>query len=269
VLLAAGLDPERCIFFRQSDVPEHTELTWLLTSVTAYGELQRMTQFKDKSAQQRELVSAGLFTYPVLMAADILLYNTDQVPVGDDQRQHVELARDVGQRFNSRFGETFVLPEGVYPEVGARIMDLQVPEKKMSTTGGTPQGTVYVTEEPDSILKKFRSAVTDSGREIRHAEDKPGISNLLEILAVVRGSSIAQLEREFDGAGYGDFKAAVGEGVVEYLAPVRERYGALRADEQGLEETLRLGAEKARAIAIDTMRDVRAAMGVGPVGPRG
>jgi tryptophanyl-tRNA synthetase len=269
VLLASGLDPERCIFFRQSDVPEHTELTWLLTSVTAYGELQRMTQFKDKSAQQRELVSAGLFTYPVLMAADILLYNTDQVPVGDDQRQHVELARDVGQRFNSRFGETFVLPEGVYPEVGARIMDLQVPENKMSTTGGTPQGTVYVTEEPDSILKKFRSAVTDSGREIRHAEDKPGISNLLEILAVVRGSSIAQLEREFDGAGYGDFKAAVGEGVVEYLAPVRERYGALRADEQGLEETLRLGAEKARAIAIDTMRDVRAAMGVGPVGPRG
>ena len=154
-------------------------------SVTGYGELTRMTQFKDKSAQQ-EFVSAGIFNYPVLMVADILLYNTDQVPVGDDQRQHVELTRDVAQRFNSRFGETFVLPKAVIPEVGARIMDLQYPEKKMSTTGGTPQGTIYVTDEPDAIIKKFKSAVTDSGREIRHSEDKPGISNLLEILAVVR-----------------------------------------------------------------------------------
>ena len=265
VMLAAGLDPDRCIFFRQSDVLEHAELQWLLMSVTAYGELSRMTQFKDKSAQQ-EFISAGIFNYPVLMVADILLYNTDQVPVGDDQRQHVELTRDVAQRFNSRFGETFVVPEGVYVEVGSRIMDLQTPEKKMSTTGGTPQGTVYVTDEPAVILKKFRSAVTDSGREIRHRDDKPGVRNLLEILAVARGSSIEALEREFEDSGYGDFKTAVGEAVVDYLAPVRERYTALRADEAELEAILRLGAEKAREIATATMRDVRAAMGVGPVG---
>ncbi len=267
VMLAAGLDPERCIFFRQSDVIEHAELQWLLNSVTAYGELTRMTQFKDKSAQQ-EFISAGIFNYPILMVSDILLYNTDQVPVGDDQRQHVELTRDVAQRFNSRFGETFVVPEGFYPEVGARIMDLQVPEKKMSTTGGSPAGTLYLTDEPGVIIKKFKSAVTDSGREIRYREDKPGIRNLLEILAVTRGTSIEQLEREFDGSGYGDFKLAVGEAVVEYLAPVRERYEALRVDEPGLERTLLAGAEKARAIAQQTMLEVRRAMGVGPVNAR-
>jgi tryptophanyl-tRNA synthetase len=264
VLLAMGLDPQRCVLFRQSDVIEHAELQWLLNSVTGYGELSRMTQFKDKSGQQ-EFISAGIFNYPILMAADILLYNTDQVPVGDDQRQHVELTRDVAQRFNSRFGETFVVPDGVYPELGARIMDLQMPEKKMSTTGGTPAGTIYLTDEPAAIIKKFKSAVTDSGREIRYSEDKPGVSNLLEILAVARGTPIAELEREFDGAGYGDFKLAVGEAVVEYLATVRERYDALRADEAGLEETLRVGAEKAHAIAAQTMTDVRTAMGVGPV----
>ena len=264
VWMAAGLDPQRCILFRQSDVIEHSELQWLLNSVTGYGELSRMTQFKDKSAQQ-EFISAGIFNYPILMVADILLYNTDEVPVGDDQRQHVELTRDVAQRFNSRFGETFVVPEVVVREVGARIMDLQNPEKKMSTTGGTPQGTVYVTDEPEAIVKKFKSAVTDSGREIMHAADKPGISNLLEILSVARGAPIGELEREFAGAGYGDFKLAVGEAVAAYLAPVRERYTALRADEQDLEETLRMGAEKARAIAAQTMLDVRAAMGVGPV----
>ena len=265
VWLAAGLDPARCVVFRQSDVTEHSELQWLLNSVTAYGELSRMTQFKDKSAQQ-EFISAGIFNYPILMVADILLYNTDEVPVGDDQRQHVELTRDVAQRFNSRFGRAFVVPKVVVTEVGARIMDLQNPEKKMSTTGGTPQGTVYVTDEPDAIIKKFKSAVTDSGRDIHHSDQKPGISNLLEILAVARRTPIEQLEREFDGAGYGDFKLAVGEAVADYLAPVRERYGSLRADERGLEETLRLGAEKARAIASQTMLDVRGAMGVGPVG---
>ena len=266
VLIAAGLDPQRCILFRQSDVIEHSELQWLLNSVTGYGELSRMTQFKDKSAQQ-EFVSAGIFNYPILMVADILLYNTDEVPVGDDQRQHVELTRDVAHRFNTRFGDTFVVPEVIIREVGARIMDLQTPERKMSTTGGTPAGTVYVTDEPAAIIKKFKSAVTDSGREIRYTEDreKAGISNLLEILSVVRGTSIEQLEREFDGAGYGDFKLAVGEAVVDYLAPVRERYDSLRADEDGLEETLRVGAEKARAIAAQTMTDVRTAMGVGPI----
>jgi tryptophanyl-tRNA synthetase len=265
LLLAAGLDPARCIFFRQSDVPEHPELEWLLTSVTAYGELQRMTQFKDKSGQQRELVSAGLFTYPVLMAADVLLYRAHEVPVGDDQRQHVELMRDVSERFNARFGETFVVPEGVYLSVGARIMDLQNPDKKMSTTGGSLQGTVYVLDEPDAIIKKFKSAVTDSGREVKRGPDKAGIANLLEILAVVRGTSIVELEAEFEGAGYGDFKLAVGEAVVDYLAPVRERYKALREDEGELEAILGVGAAKAHEIAVGTMRDVRVAMGVGPV----
>ncbi len=264
LMLAAGLNPHRCTVFRQSDVIEHAELQWLLNSVTGYGELSRMTQFKDKSAQQ-EFISAGIFNYPILMVADILLYKTDQVPVGDDQRQHVELTRDVAQRFNSRFGETFVVPDAVILEVGARIMDLQNPEKKMSTTGGSEQGTVYVLDEPEAIIRKFKSAVTDSGREIRHSPEKPGISNLLEILAVIRGTSVAQLEQQFEGAGYGDFKLAVGEAVVDYLAPVRERYAALRSDEPGLEATLRVGAEKARAVATGTMREVRTAMGVGPV----
>jgi tryptophanyl-tRNA synthetase len=264
-LIAAGLDPERCILFRQSDVREHTELTWLLSSVTAYGELQRMTQFKDKAGDQRELVSAGLYIYPVLMAADVLAYRADQVPVGDDQRQHIELMRNVAERFNGRFGETLVVPEGVYPTVGARIMDLQTPEKKMSTTGGTAQGTVYVLDEPAAIVKKFKSAVTDSGREITRGPDKAGIANLLEILAAVRGVTIDELEREFDGAGYGAFKQAVADAVVDYLAPVRERYTELRGDEGELERLLAVGADKARAIAADTLADVRTAMGVGPV----
>jgi tryptophanyl-tRNA synthetase len=264
LLLASGLDPERCIFFRQSDVQEHAELQWLLTSVTAYGELQRMTQFKDKSTRQ-ELVSVGLFTYPVLMAADVLAYRANVVPVGDDQRQHVELMRDVAERFNGRFGETLVVPEGVYPTIGARIMDLQSPDKKMSTTGSGPRGTVYVLDEPDAIIKKFRSAVADSGREVVRGPGKEGITNLLEILAAVRGVEIETLEAEFAGSGYGDFKTAVGEAVVGYLAPVRERYQALRADEAALEATLRAGADKARAIASETLHDVRAAMGVGPV----
>jgi len=267
LLLAAGLDPGRCVFFRQSDVTEHAELQWLLMSVTAYGELTRMTQFKDKGGSQQDLVSAGIFNYPVLMAADILLYQTDQVPVGDDQRQHIELARNVAQRFNSRFGETFVVPEGVYAEVGARIMDLQAPDRKMSTTGGSEQGTVYILDDPAAILKKFRSAVTDSGREVRRGgPEKAGIVNLLEILAVARGVSVDSLEAEFEGAGYGDFKRAVGEAVVELVAPVQERYAALRGDEGALEEILRAGAETARSLAAPTIRDVRAAMGVGPVG---
>jgi tryptophanyl-tRNA synthetase len=269
ILLAAGLDPERCVFFRQSDVREHSELTWLLSSVTSYGDLTRMTQFKDKVGAQRELASAGLFFYPVLMAADVLAYRAHEVPVGDDQRQHVELMRDIAERFNARFGEQLLVPEARIPEVGARIMDLQHPDRKMSTTGGSVQGTVYVTDEPDAILKKFRSSVTDSGREVVRAPDKPGISNLIEILAAVRGVTPEAVEAEFDGAGYGAFKTAVAEAVVEYLAPVRERYTALRADERALEETLAGGAEKAREIAAPILADVREAMGVGPVRPSG
>jgi tryptophanyl-tRNA synthetase len=265
IMLAAGLDPERCIFFRQSDVLEHAELAWLLSSVTAYGDLLRMHQFKDKSAKQRELTSAGLFSYPVLMAADVLAHRADLVPVGDDQRQHVELMRDVAQRFNSRFGEILVVPEGSYPEVGARIMDLQFPERKMSTTSESPQGTVYVLDEPGTILKKIRSAVTDSGSEVRRGPAKAGIGNLIEILAAVRGVGMDEVEAEFDGSGYGAFKTAVAEAVTDYLGPVRERYGEIRPDEAGLERTLTEGAEKARALASGTLREVRAAMGVGPV----
>jgi tryptophanyl-tRNA synthetase len=264
-LLAAGLDPGRCIFFRQSDVQEHTELCWLLCSVTAFGDLNRMTQFKEKAAAQRELVSASLFFYPVLQAADVLAYRADEVPVGDDQRQHIELMRDVAERFNARFGDTLVVPEHRIPEVGARIMDLQYPDRKMSTTGGSEQGTVLVLDEPKVIAKKFRSAVTDSGKEIVRSPEKAGISNLIDILAAVRGIAPEEVEREFAGSGYGAFKADVGEAVVDYLTPVRERYDELRADEEALEDILESGAGKARAIAAGTLADVRTAMGIGPV----
>ena len=267
-LLAAGLQADRCIFFRQGDVQEHTELCWLLSSVAALGDLIRMHQFKEKSASQRELVSAGLFSYPVLMAADVLAYRATDVPVGDDQRQHVELMRDIAQRFNARFGQTLVVPEGRYPQVGSRIMDLQYPERKMSTTGGSPQGTVHVLDQPEAIVKKFRSAVTDSGTEVVRAPDKAGISNLIEIMAAVRGNAPDAVEASFNGSGYGAFKQAVADAVVEYLEPVRERYEGLRADETALEETLARGAEKARTIASVTLADVREAMGVGPVRPR-
>ena len=265
ILLAAGLDPDRCIFFRQGDVYEHAELTWMLSSVTAYGDLTRMHQFKDKSASQRELVSAALLYYPVLMAADVLAYRADAVPVGDDQRQHIELMRDIAERFNARFGDTLVVPDGYYPEVGARIMDLQFPERKMSTTGGSPQGTVYILDDPKAVTKKFRSAVTDSGTDIVRAPDKPGISNLIDILAAVQCITPEEVEASWGGSGYGAFKQAVADAVVEYLRPVRERYEELRGDEAGLERILEQGAEKARAIAAETMVDVREAMGVGPV----
>jgi tryptophanyl-tRNA synthetase len=264
ILLAAGLDPERCILFRQSDVREHTELTWLLSAVTAHGDLNRMHQFKEKSAHQRELAAAALFFYPVLMAADVLAYRASEVPVGDDQRQHVELMREIARRFNERFGQTLVVPEHRIPEVGARIMDLQEPERKMSTTGGSDAGTVYVLDEPDAIRKKLGSAVTDSGREVVRGPDKPGIANLIDVLAVARGISTAEVEGEFDGAGYGDFKKAVAEAIVDLLAPVRERYAELRPDEAALEATLAAGAEKARAIASTTLVDVRDRMGIGP-----
>src|SRR3954464_4469239 len=229
ILLAAGLDPGRCILFRQADVPEHTELCWLLSSVTAIGELNRMHQFRDKSVAQRELVSAGLLFYPVLQAADVLAYRADEVPVGEDQREHLELMRDVAKRFNARFGETLVVPEHRIPPVGARIMDLQDPTRKMSTTGSTLDGTVYVLDEPAAITKKIKRAVTDSGTEIRAAPDKPGVSSLLEILAAMRGSSVEEAEASLvDARGYGDLKGAVAEAVVDYLSPVRERYQELR-----------------------------------------
>jgi tryptophanyl-tRNA synthetase len=269
ILLAAGLDPERCILFRQGDVQEHAELCWLLTSVTAIGELNRMHQFRDKSLQQRELVSAGLLFYPVLQAADVLAYRADEVPVGEDQREHLELMRDVARRFNARFGEsTLVVPEHRIPAVGARIMDLQEPTRKMSTTGGSEEGTVFVLDEPAAVRRKLRRAVTDSGTEIRRAPDKPGVSNLIDILAAACGESPERVEDEMrDARGYGDLKAATAEAVVALLEPARERYAELRADEDALEETLAAGAEKARGIAAETLADVREAMGVGPRRP--
>jgi len=262
MLMAAGLDPERCILFRQSDVKEHPELCWLLSAVTPYGDLQRMHQFKDKSERERELVRTSLFLYPVLQAADILLYKTDQVPVGDDQRQHVELSREIARRFNASYGALLVEPEHVIPEVGARIMDLQDPGAKMSTSYGSDSGLIFIDDEPEDIRRKLKRAQTDSGSGVVRHPDKPGISNLIEILAVVRGIEPEQVEREFEGQGYGAFKEAVGEAVVELLAPVRERYRELRPDEAGLERALAKGAERARSIAAGTMAEVRTAMGV-------
>jgi tryptophanyl-tRNA synthetase len=266
ILVAAGLDPERCVLFRQGDVQEHTELCWLLTSVTALGELNRMHQFRDKSAQQRELISAGLLFYPVLQAADVLAYRAAEVPVGEDQREHLELMRDVAVRFNARFGEdVLVVPEHRIPPVGARVRDLQEPERKMSTTGGTEQGTVLVLDAPDVVRRKFKRAVTDSGTEIVRAPDKPGVTNLIEILAVARGATPEQIEADMaDARGYGDLKNATAEAVVEWLAPVRERYEELRGDEAALEDILAAGADKARGMARETLADVRSVMGVGP-----
>jgi tryptophanyl-tRNA synthetase len=258
MLFAVGLDPERSTIFCQSHVPAHAEAAWLLSAVASFGHLQRMTQFKDKAAQ-REFVSAGLFTYPVLMAGDILLYQTDLVPIGDDQRQHLELARDIAERFNARFGETFRIPDGRYPTEGARIMDLQEPERKMSTTGGTPQGTVLIGDPPDVVRKKVRSAVTDSGREVRHEPEKPGISNLIEIMSVATGDSFAEIEARYDGQGYGPFKTDVAEAVVALLDPIRLRYEELRSDPVELQRLLARGAEKARNASeptVDRMYDV-------------
>jgi tryptophanyl-tRNA synthetase len=264
ILLAAGLDPERCILFRQGDVQEHAELCWLLSSITPIGELNRMHQFRDKSVAQRQLVSSGLLIYPVLQAADVLAYRANEVPVGEDQREHLELMRDIARRFNERFGETLVVPEHRIPTVGARVRDLQEPERKMSTTGGSEQGTVYVDDEPDAIRRKFKRAVTDSGSEVLRGADKPGITNMIDILAVARGVTPEEVERAFEGLRYGDFKSAVGDEVAAWLAPVRERYGELRGDAGALEGILEGGAEKARAIASATVAEVREAMGVGP-----
>ncbi len=265
ILLAAGLDPARCILFRQSDVSEHAYLCWLLANTTSFGELRRMHQFKEKSETQRDFVSAGLFFYPVLQAADILAYQTDEVPVGEDQKQHIELARAVAERFNSRYGEVFTLPHHRIPSVGARVLDLQDPDTKMSTTGATEQGTVYILDPPDKVAKKFKSAVTDSGKEVRRAPDKRGVSNLIEIVAVARGVAPEDVEREYAGEpGYARFKEAVGEAVAEYLRPIREAYDTIRPDEPQLESILHEGAAKARAIASKTVEVAADRMGLGP-----
>ena len=261
LMFATGLDPERSTVFVQSHVTAHAEAAWLLECVAAYGELGRMTQFKDKSGKQ-ESISAGLFTYPVLMAGDILLYQTDIVPIGNDQQQHLELSRDIAIRFNSRFGETFTVPRGVYPEAGARIMDLQEPENKMSTTGGNPQGTIYLLDPPEVVRKKLKSSVTDSGREIVHdPTEKAGVSNLIEIMTVATGESIAEVEKHFQGAGYGQFKADVADAVVELLEPIQASYRALRDDAAELQRLLAIGAEKARVASAPTLEKIYDRMG--------
>jgi len=263
VLLASGLDPDRCVLFRQSDVPEHTELSWLLSAVCSHGDLNRMHQFKEKSGRQRELVSAGLFFYPVLQAADVLAYRAAEVPVGEDQRQHVELMREIARRFNERFGEVLTVPEHRIPETGAKVMDLQEPERKMSTTVGSDSGRIYLLDTEEDILRKFGSAVTDSGREVVRSPDKPGVTNLINILAVASGVEAGEVERQFEGKGYGDFKREVAEAVARFLAPVRDAYPAIREDEAGLERILAAGADRAREMAAGTMAEVREAMGVG------
>jgi len=261
LLFAAGLDPDRCTLFVQSHVRAHAEAAWLLGSVASFGELRRMTQFKDK-AEQQEFVSGALFSYPVLMAGDILLYGTDVVPVGEDQRQHLELARNMAERFNARYGETFRVPDAMIPEVGGRVMDLQEPTKKMSTTGGTPQGTVGVLDPPDTIRKKFKSAVTDSGTDVRHdPAQKAGVSNLIEILSIMGGDDIPAIEARYDGGGYGAFKSDVAEAVVAVLDPIRTRYEELRTDEPQLRSLLARGAEKAREVSAPTLEQMYERMG--------
>jgi len=261
LLFATGLDPERSTVFAQSHVKAHAEAAWLLGAVTSFGELRRMTQFKDRAAEQ-EFVAAGLFNYPVLMAGDILLYQTDQVPIGDDQRQHLELTRNIAERFNGRFGQTFVVPEGVYPDVGARVNNLQEPERLMSTTRGAPQGVVRMIDSPAEVRKKFKTAVTDSGREVRHdAAEKAGVSNLIEIMSVATGESIAAIESRYDGQGYGTFKEDVGDAVVALLEPIQARYTELRSDDAELRRMLALGADKAREASVPTLETMYERMG--------
>jgi tryptophanyl-tRNA synthetase len=264
-VLAVGVDPERSILFVQSHVREHAECTWLLNCVTGFGELRKMPQFKEKSEGRGESVSVGLFDYPVLQTADILLYHADEVPVGEDQRHHIELARDIGQRFNHRFGETFALPKAIHPVAAARVMDLQDPTVKMSKSQSTEKGIIRVLDDPARIAKKIRSAVTDSATDIRHdPAEKPGVSNLLEILSAVTGDAVDALAATYDGHGYGRFKGAVAEAVVERLTPIQRRYRELAADPAEVERVLAQGAERARAIAAPTLERAKDAMGLLP-----
>lgn len=266
-LVACGIDPARSVLFVQSHVPEHSELAWILSCVARMGELRRMVQFKEKSKGETESVGAGLFTYPVLQAADVLLYRAHGVPVGEDQRQHIELMRDIGQRFNSLLGKTFVLPEAWIPPAGARIMALDDPAQKMSKSSDRPGSMIQLIDPPEAIVKKVKSAVTDSGREIRADEDKPALANLLTIFSVASETSISELEERFAGAGYGDFKAALADALVERLRPIRERFGELMADPGELQRLLATGAEAAAAVAQRTMSDVRARCGLAPARP--
>ena len=263
--IACGLDPHKVTLFIQSHVPAHAELGWVLNCYTMFGELSRMTQFKDKSAKHADNINGGLFTYPTLMAADILLYQADFVPVGDDQKQHVELTRDVAIRFNNLYGDVFKVPQAYIPRVGARIMSLQDPTSKMSKSDKDPNGCVYMLEKPEDIMRKFKKAVTDSEACVRFdPANKPGVSNLMQIYSVATGEDFAAIEREFAGHGYGDFKQAVGESVVELLRPIREETERLLADKTYLESVYRAGAEKAAYVANRTLNKVYKKVGFLP-----
>ena len=253
MLLALGIDPEKNTVFIQSQVPEHAALSWLLSCYTQFGEMSRMTQFKDKSKKHPDNINVGLFSYPVLMAADILLYQPDLVPVGADQKQHLEIARDIAVRFNNIYGNVFTVPEGYIPKAGARIKSLQDPEKKMSKSDDNVNAWVALLDDRDAIIRKFKRAVTDSGSEIRMSDDKPGVSNLITIYSAVTGKSTAEVEREFEGKGYGDFKLAVGEAVADHLKPVRENYKRLIEDKAYLKECYTAGAEAAMKISGKTL----------------
>lgn len=260
--IAAGLDPEKnCIYF-QSHVSGHAELSWILGCFTYMGELNRMTQFKDKSAKHAENINAGLYTYPVLMAADILLYQSDVVPVGVDQKQHLEIARDIASRFNGIYGDIFTIPEPYIRKIGAKVMSLQEPEKKMSKSDENPNASIYLMDDPDTIIRKFKRAVTDSGTEIIYQEDKPGISNLIDIYSAATGKTIKEVESEFDGKGYGEFKLAVGEAVVSVLKPLQEKYYKLEKEKGYIERMIKTNDEKAQYYANKTLRKVQKKVGL-------
>ena len=262
LFIAAGIDPEKNCIYYQSHVPAHAELAWILNCYTYMGELSRMTQFKDKSAKHADNINAGLFTYPVLMAADILLYQADLVPVGEDQRQHLEICRDIATRFNGRYSETFKLPEAFTPKVGARVKSLSNPANKMSKSESDTNGTVDLLDPRDVVIRKFKKAVTDSEAVVRYADGKDGINNLMNIYSAITGKTFAEIEREFDGKGYGDFKLAVGETVADLLAPIQERFNTIRSDKAEMERIYRDGAERARYIANKTLRKVYKKVGL-------
>ncbi len=259
--IAAGLDPEKNCIYYQSHVSAHAELAWILNCYTYMGELQRMTQFKDKAAKHADNINAGLFTYPVLMAADILLFQADVVPVGIDQMQHLELTRDIAQRFNGVYGDVFKIPEAYLGKVGAKIMSLQDPAKKMSKSDENPNASIYLMDDPDTIIRKFKRAVTDSGSEVRYSPEKPGISNLIDIYRAATGKSAEDVEREFDGKGYGDFKLAVGEAVADLLKPLQKRVAELSKDKAYIDGVIKTNAERASYTATKTLRKVQKKVG--------
>jgi len=259
--IAAGLNPEKNCLYYQSHVSAHAELSWILGCFTYMGELNRMTQFKDKAAKHADNINAGLYTYPVLMAADILLFQTDLVPVGNDQKQHLELTRDIAQRFNSIYGDVFTIPEPYIGKQGARIMSLQEPTKKMSKSDENPNASIYLLDDPDTIMRKFRRAVTDSDNRIIYSDDKPGIKNLIEIYSLSTGKSIEEVEKEFDGVGYAQFKSAVGEAVVSLLKPLQERFKELEKEKAYIDGIIKANAEKANYYANKTLRKVQKKVG--------